>query len=78
MNVVSDGNTVAGNFFGLNAGGAPAVANDIAILVSGSGNTIGGSSTAGDGNVILGLGGASGHGIWIRGDTLATPNANVV
>ena len=78
VNVVSNGNTVAGNFFGLNAGGAPAVANDIAILVSGSGNTIGGSSTAGDGNVILGLGGASGHGIWIRGNTLATPNANVV
>ena len=51
--VESDLNTVAGNYFGIEAdGSAPPRANNNGIIVSGSNNTIGGSAPA-DQNVIV-------------------------
>ncbi|RJF96743.1 DUF4347 domain-containing protein [Noviherbaspirillum cavernae] len=50
------GTSITGNYFGTNATGTSAVANGVAIMLSGDSGTIIGSATAGGGNVISGNG----------------------
>lgn len=54
VHLVSDNNTVEGNRIGTNQAGTGALANDTGVYLDGTGNTIGGDSTNGEGNQISG------------------------
>jgi CSLREA domain-containing protein len=68
LRIASTGTIVENNFIGTNSAGTTAIANQGGILITSSGNTIGGT-TAGSGNVISGNGS--------RGVTLQTTSATL-
>jgi hypothetical protein len=78
ISIGSDDNVVQGNFIGTNGAGTGAVANGIGIVVSSTGNTIGGPATAArnliSGNTNAGISLSKG-GNTVQGNLIGTNNA---
>ncbi len=79
VNIVSGGVTVQANRIGTDEAGNSAMPNDVGVLISGAGNTIGGDSTASEGNQISGnteagvqIQGATATGNAVRGNLIGT------